>query len=216
MDGNYRYKINNIGVVYEDNYLLVVDKPSGLITIPAPRKNRSLTSILNDYFRKRGSLLRLYPCHRLDQETSGLIIYSKGKSIQKMMMRLFKEKKVKKIYIGFVQGKMDRLKGKITFPIEGKSATTEYQVLQVKKDFSIVEIFPLTGRRNQIRIHFKRVGHPLIGEDRFCFRRDFKLKYKRLCLHAKALNFVHPISGKLINLEIDLSEDLKKFLDKHA
>ena len=207
----------NIPVVYEDDWLLVVDKPAGLLVIPTPKKeHRTLTSILNEDLAQNTKPYRLHPCHRLDRETSGLIIYAKGKSIQAKMMEEFKNKKIKKGYIAFVQGMLAYNQGEVKIPIEGRTAVTRYKVIQRKKDFSVVEITPLTGRKNQIRIHFKQIGHPLVGESKFAFRRDFRLRFKRLCLHAKDLEFVHPMSKKTVRLSIDLPDELGGFLNSHA
>jgi len=196
----------SIPIVYEDDWILVVDKPSGLLTIPTPKnETRTLTSVLG-----------FHPCHRLDRETSGLIIYAKGKSTQKKMMELFKQRKVKKTYIAFVQGLIGNGQGEIKNTIEGMSAITKYRIIQRRKDFSIVEVHPLTGRTNQIRIHFKQIGHPIVGESRYAFRKDFALRSKRLCLHAKELEFAHPCTGKVINLIADLPQELKDFLSKHS
>ena len=103
----------------------------------------------------------------------------------------------------------------IHYPIEGRSAATKYKVIEKRNDFSVVEIMPLTGRTNQIRIHFKQIGHPLVGETKFAFRRDFKLKAKRLCLHAKMLEFIHPVTRKVISLLTPLPPDMEDFLKKH-
>jgi len=206
----------NIPIVYEDNWLLVVNKPPGLLTIPTPKKELcTLTSILNEDLKKRKLSYHLYPCHRLDRETSGLIVYAKGKSMQKKMMQEFWHKDIRKIYIAFIQGRLAKDQGNIRYPIEQKSAVTKYKIIEKRKDFSVVQIMPLTGRTNQIRIHFKRIGHPLVGETRFAFRRDFKLKARRLCLHAKKLEFVHPLTKKAISLEAPLPPDMEDFLNKH-
>jgi len=206
----------NIPIIYEDNWLLAVNKPSGLLTIPTPKnEQRTLTSILNEDLKQRGLLYRLHPCHRLDRETSGLILYAKGKSIQKKMMDDFKHKKIKKTYIAFVQGTLFKNQGEIKENIEGLSAVTKYKVIQRRQDFTLVEVMPLTGRTNQIRIHFKEIGHPVVGETKYAFRRDFKLRAKRLCLHAKRLEFTHPITKKYIRIEADLPLDLKEFLNKY-
>jgi 23S rRNA pseudouridine1911/1915/1917 synthase len=206
----------NIPIIYEDSWLLAVNKPSGLLTIPTPKKEqRTLTSILNEDLKQRGLLYRLHPCHRLDRETSGLILYAKGKSIQKKMMEDFKHKKIKKTYIAFAQGTLFKNQGEIKENIEGLSTITKYKVIQRRKDFTLVEVMPLTGRTNQIRIHFKEIGHPVVGETKYAFRRDFKLKAKRLCLHAKRLEFTHPITKKYIRIEADLPSDLKEFLNKY-
>lgn len=216
MDSHFEYKISNIPVVYEDEWLLAVDKPTGLLTIPTPKKElRTLNSILNEDLNKRDPCYRLYPCHRLDRETSGLIVYAKGKSMQRKMMEEFWQRKIKKTYIAFIQGRLPKDEGNIRYPIEGRSAVTKYKIIEKRNDFTIVEIMPLTGRTNQIRLHFKQIGHPLVGETKYAFRRDFKLKAKRLCLHAKKLEFAHPITKKIISLDASLPADLKDFLNKH-
>ena len=203
----------NIPIVYEDNWLLVVNKPAGLLTIPAPKKQRrTLVKILNDDLKNKGLNYRLHPCHRLDRETSGLIIFSKGKSVQKMMMQEFENRKISKTYLAFAYGRIVRDQGWIRNPIRGRSALTRYQVLQRFRYFSLVRVQPLTGRKNQIRLHFKQIGHPVLGEDRFAFRRDFKIKAKRLCLHAQGLGFLHPVTKEPVHLEVGLPEYLKRFV----
>jgi 23S rRNA pseudouridine1911/1915/1917 synthase len=204
----------NIPIIYEDEWLVVVDKPSGLLVIPTPKKElRTLTSILNDDLTQKNIAYRLHPCHRLDRETSGLMIYAKGKSIQKKMMDEFKRKVVKKAYIAFVQGALPENEGQIKTPIEGRSAVTRYKVIQRKEGFTVVQVMPLTGRTNQIRIHFKQINHPIVGESKFAFRRDFTIKAKRLCLHAHTLEFMHPVTQIYLKLRSDLPKDLSDFLN---
>ncbi|MCX5695494.1 MAG: RluA family pseudouridine synthase [Candidatus Omnitrophica bacterium] len=195
----------NIPIAYEDEWLLVVDKPSGLLTVPTPKnEQRTLTSILN-----------LYPCHRLDRETSGLIIYAKDKSVQQKMMDEFRDREVKKTYIAFIRGVPYKNAGEIKNKIEGLSAATRYKVIAKRKDFAIVEVHPLTGRTNQIRIHFKQIGHPILGETKYAFRKDFKIKAKRLMLQAKELSFPHPVTGAQVQVRLDLAMDMAGFLEKH-
>lgn len=212
------HKKINIPVVYEDEWLLVVNKPTKLFTISSPRRKKeipTLTEILNEDLKKKNLPHRLHPCHRLDRDTSGLIIYAKGKSSQKKMMRLFKQREIKKIYIAFVQGRLAQERGEMRFPIEKESAHTEYRVLEKRKDYSVVEVIPHTGRTNQIRIHFKVLGHSVVGEKKFAFRKDFVLRANRLCLHAKTLEFIHPIAGSPISLNSELPLGMKNFLEKH-
>lgn len=206
----------NIPVVYEDGWLLVADKPSGLLVIPTPKNEpRTLTSILNDESRIKKLSYQFHPCHRLDRETSGLIIYAKGSSVQKKMMQEFKDRKVKKTYIAFLQGKFLQKTGEITMPLEGCFALTKYRVVRQLKDFSVAEVFPVTGRTNQIRIHFKKIGHPVVGEDRFAFRKDYALRAKRLCLHARTVEFIHPVTKENLRLDSPLPLDMEKFLTLH-
>ena len=172
-------------------------------------------SILNQDAVEKELKYRLHPCHRLDRETSGLIIYAKGKSIEKKITDLFRDRLVHKKYIAFVHGKLAHSEGQISYAIEGKSALTKYKVIQEKSNYSVVEAIPVTGRTNQIRIHFKDLQHPLVGEDKFVFRKDFALRFKRICLEAKELQFRHPVTGKDLKISIDLAQDLKDFLDSH-
>lgn len=207
----------NIPVVYEDEWLLVVNKPSGLLVIPTPKKEkRTLTSILDDQAKAKDLPYRFHPCHRLDKETSGLIVYAKGKATQKKMMELFKQRKVNKYYIAFVQGRLSFASGEIGMPLEGRKALTRYKLVTRKKYFDIVDAQPVTGRTNQIRLHFKAIGHPLVGETRFAFRRNFRLKAKRLMLQAKALSFSHPLTNKKLTFNLPLAEDMENFLKQYS
>ena len=206
----------NIPIIYEDDALLIVDKPAGLLTIPTPKKeSRTLTSIINAEFKNGSEVFSFYPCHRLDRETSGLLVYAKGKAVEKKMSGLFRSHGIKKLYIAFVHGTINRDKGIIDSPIEGKFAKTEFKVLERRNGFTVSEVIPQTGRTNQIRIHFKGIGHPLVGEKRFAFRKDFLLKANRLCLHAARLEFVHPLNNRYIRVESPLPLAMTNFLQKH-
>jgi 23S rRNA pseudouridine1911/1915/1917 synthase len=206
----------NIPIVFEDDWLLVVNKPAGLLSVPTPKnESRTLTSILNQDAQARGLNYRLHPCHRLDRETSGLLIYAKGKSVEEKMIGAFRDRLVGKKYIAFVHGKLSQPQGSISSAIEGKSALTKYRVIQEKSNYSVVEVFPVSGRTNQIRIHFKHIQHPLVGEDKFAYRKDFRLRAKRICLHANYLEFKHPQTAKMVVIKSPLAEDLQKFLDDH-
>ena len=202
-------------VLYEDDWIAAIDKPSGLLTIPAAGRDRSLTGILNQNLTESKIPYRLHPCHRLDRETSGVILYAKGKAAQKKMMGLFKSKLIKKSYIAFVHGRLPRAQGMINRSIEGQSAITNYKTLEQRVNYSVVEVNPVTGRKNQIRIHFKGIGYPLVGESRFAFRKDFVLKAKRVLLHAAKISFMHPLTGKCISISSQLPRDMLEFLNAH-
>ena len=208
--------MRNIPVIHEDEWLCIIDKPSGLLTIPDPgRQSLCVTDILNNALKEKQVSWRLHPCHRLDRETSGLLIYAKGKSVEQKMISAFRDRLVGKQYIAFVHGKLSPSQGAISSAIEGKSALTKYRVIQEKSNYSVVEISPVTGRTNQIRIHFKHIQHPLVGEDKFAYRKDFVLRAKRVCLHAQHLEFKHPQTAKMIVVKSSLPEDMQKFLDDH-
>ena len=202
-------KNKNLRIIFEDDCLIVVSKPSGMLVIPTPKQEKhTLTSLLNDMLKERGLDIGAHPCHRLDRETSGLIIYAKGKKNQQIVMEQFRRHKVKKIYIAFVHGHLKKLRGNLRDYIDGKLAITNYNLIERKSNFDILEIDPATGRKNQIRIQFKKIRHPLVGDRRFAFARDFDLKFRRAALHAQRIEFHHPKSKKRLVFTVDLAEDM--------
>lgn len=135
--------------------------------------------------------------------------------MQKKIMQLFKQRKIKKTYLAFVQGYLTCAEGEIKATIEGQTAVTRYKTMERRSGFSILEVMPITGRTNQIRIHFKKIGHPILGETRYAFRRDFTLKAKRLCLHARSLEFSHPVTNRPLRFISVIARDLQDFLGQH-
>ncbi|MBF0620161.1 MAG: RluA family pseudouridine synthase [Candidatus Omnitrophica bacterium] len=221
--------------LFEDEHFIAFYKPAGLLAVPASArdgKERSLEELVNDRFRRRPEMQSqdvptLHPCHRIDRETSGIMLFAKGKKNQQLMMELFHQKKIEKKYTAFVHGRVTRPTGTINFPVkdayeakfspggDGKDALTHYRVLEVRKQFSIVEAMPVTGRTNQIRIHFKMIHHPIVGENKYIFRKDFALKFKRTALHAAELAFEHPVTHEAVRIEANLSVDMKNFLERN-
>jgi 23S rRNA pseudouridine1911/1915/1917 synthase len=153
-----------------------------------------------------------------------LIIYAKNPLVHKGVMMQFKKGEVRKRYYAFVRGRLKKrrgiLKGKIIdreakiFSEKKKEALTFYRVLAESDDFSFVDLEPKTGRTNQLRIQLANIGCPILGEDKYAFRRDFKVRFKRLALHAYFLSFRHPISKERIDLNIGLAEDMDLFLKR--
>lgn len=185
----------NYNTIFEDQYLLAVNKPPRLLVIPT-----------------LANLVHAYPCHRLDRDTSGIVLFAKDKETEEKMFRQFKERRVKKKYIALVSGRPKYDSGVINKRIEGVEAVTRYRVLKKKEGYSILEIEPVTGRTNQIRIHLKAIGLPVLGERKFAFGKDFKVKFRRTALHARELSFVHPVTGKVIYLKASVPPDMKKML----
>ncbi len=224
-----------IPILYEDDVCIAFDKPPGLLVTPADGKSTTtLTDIVNEQYATPQSSLhtndqqfRLHPCHRLDKDTSGVILYAKGKKNQKIFMDVFNQKKVQKHYTAFVHGRLDKPQGEIRSAIQdfyqkkfasrssGKSALTRYRVVEARRAFSVVDVLPVTGRTNQIRIHFVQLKHPLVGEDKYAFRKDFPLKFKRTALHARELQWYHPVLKKNVSVVSELPEDMTRFLSNH-
>jgi RluA family pseudouridine synthase len=214
-----------IPVLYEDENCLAFNKPSGLLVIPTDKnEDHTLVNIVNQQYGAPG---HLYPAHRLDRDTSGVILFAKGKDCQQKLMEFFKAKQVHKTYIAFVHGRVAEPRGKIRIPIKdfhqrkfashlpAQSALTHYEVEDYYKDFTVAKVMPITGRTNQIRIHFAKIGYPLVGEDKYAFRRDFALRFRRTALHALRLEWPQMTGSKMIKVESPLAKDMVDFLDKH-
>ena len=201
-------------IIYEDDNIIVADKPAGMLVIPTPKgEENTLTGLLNRELDARGIEANAHPCHRIDRETSGLIIYAKGKKTQQVMMEEFRNHRVRKSYIAFVHGRLGKKAGTIDLPVEGKKSATRYRVIEERRDFSVLEAEPATGRTNQIRIHFKAIGHPLVGERKFAFAKDYKLKFRRAALHSRRIEFIHPVTKKPLMFDVPLAYDMAAFLE---
>lgn len=207
-------------IEFEDEYVIVLNKKSKILVHRAKNEKYTLTSLLNEELKKKKE--EAFPCHRLDRETTGLIIYAKDKRIQRAVMEEFKKRKVGKKYLAFVQGRLKKKRGKLEgyildkegrlFRERPRRAETLYKVVKEYRGFSVLELQPLTGRRNQLRIQLAKIGHPVLGEDKYALRRDFPVNLRRLALHAYFLSFIHPVSKERIEIKIDLPEDMKRFL----
>jgi len=204
--------------IYEDNWLLIIDKPADILTTPSPGNYEiSLLDLLNsEYNPKR---VGIFPCHRLDKETSELVIFAKDKQTQGQIMDLFRKREIRKKYIAIVQGWCEKNSGEIKNYLSESSrsdkrkklAITCYRAIKKEPEYSIVEVQPLTGRKNQIRLHFKGLGHPIVGERRFAFAKDYEIKSKRLCLHARQLEFIHPRTEKSLKLFSAIPSHMRNF-----
>jgi len=210
-------------VEFNDDYLIVVNKIAKILVQPSPKREKNtLTLILQKEIKEK-----VFPCHRLDRETTGLIIYAKSSQIQREITEEFQQSEIEKKYIAFVKG---RLKGKRrgllenyiidregrSFGEKPKKAKTIYRVLEQFDGWSIIELKPLTGRTNQLRIQLAEIGHPILGDNKYAIRRDFLVKFRRLALHAFYLSFIHPISHERVRLNIDLPPDMKEKREQAA
>lgn len=205
-----------IAPVFEDEYIIVVSKRARLLVVPTPKKERNtLTNKVNRYLsQKRESA---FPCHRLDRDVSGLMIYAKSKKLQQDIMNQFRQRKVNKMYLGIAHGKVPskikKVKKDVKAPRKSsKPALTYIKVIRKFKDFSILKVSPKTGRTNQIRIHLADMGHPLVGERKYTLAKSWLLKFNRVCLHSFYLGFQHPVSREYLEVCDDIPPDIKRFL----
>jgi len=216
-----------LNVIYEDEDIIVINKPSGLIVHPGAGRSRGtlVNALLFHYpeVATVGSMERPGIVHRLDGETSGVMVVARSIHAYRSLQRQFKNREVDKTYIGLVWGKFSQKGGKIEWAIgrhphdrkkfsvrsrKPKEAITVFSVLYEGKDFSVLEIKPVTGRTHQIRVHLAAAGHPIIGDRRYGRKEKTAT---RLFLHAQRLAFVHPTRKVWMEFEAPIPEEFKLF-----
>ncbi len=235
-----------LDILFEDDYLLVVNKPAGMVTHPgAGNRGGTLVNALLYYSKELSSIQgwdRPGIVHRLDKNTSGLIIIAKKDNIHLALQNQLKEHRIKKIYYTLICGHMKKEKGVIEMPVgrslkdrkkmtvtnvKGRVAVTEYELINRFILYDLLKISIKTGRTHQIRVHFSFLGHPVFGDSEYggrlkwhrgVFSVDKRTAQKALelmprqALHAKSLEFTHPISNQTITVDSDLPEDFASLL----
>jgi 23S rRNA pseudouridine1911/1915/1917 synthase len=214
-------------IVYEDRYLMVVDKPEGLLSNSVHPNDRSVISELNEYFIKRRSRQRAHIVHRLDRDTSGLLLVAKSKDVARELEHNWKERVFDRAYVAVCWGApipaFGTVKSWLTdgeYCVEssmtdngGKLAITHYKTVKKKGRFAMVQLTLETGRRNQIRVHMRDMGHPLLKDPIYGYRDDDS-PISRLALHAFRLCFYHPVTGKEMRFETPYPAEFNALFDK--
>jgi 23S rRNA pseudouridine1911/1915/1917 synthase len=235
-----------LDIVYDDEYLLIINKPAGMVVHPADNGKYMDSSLVNavlsrvgDGLKGIGGVLRPGIVHRLDKDTSGLIVVAKTDLAHQKLSDMFKDRKVEKHYLALVTGNIKEDRGQIILPIgrhpsqrkkmvvdglNAREAKTEFEVVKRFKtraagDFTLLDVRLHTGRTHQIRVHFQSIRHPLVGDLTYGIDKtnnwfEEKFGLRRQFLHAFKLEFVHPITKKRISLKIDLPSDLIKITEE--
>ena len=221
-----------VEVIYEDNDIIVVNKPKGMVVHPA-NGNPDGTLVNAIMAMCKGSLsgiggeIRPGIVHRLDKDTSGLLIVAKNDLAHINMSNQIKDRQVKKIYIALVKGNINENEATINMPIgrstkdrkkmavrkDGKEAVTHFKVLKRYKDYTLLKVKIDTGRTHQIRVHMAEIGHPVVGDMVYSKGKN-EFGVEGQMLHAQSLDFKHPITGKEMHLEAKLPEYFEKVLEK--
>lgn len=212
-------------ILHEDRDIIVVDKPAGLLSMGTDRhKEHTAYFILVDYVRKGAakSRNRVFIVHRLDRETSGVLIFAKTEAAQQKLKDNWKN--THKTYLAVVHGKLAKSEDTISNYLAenalyqvyatndtetGKLARTAYRVIKETKIYSLLEVELLTGRKHQIRVHFAGIGHPVVGDKKYGKPDDPR---KQLALHARSISFDHPYSGKRMTFVSELPEYFKTLI----
>ena len=214
-------------ILYEDQDILVVNKANGLLTVSTDReKEKTAYFRLNDYVKKGNarSKNRVFIVHRLDRETSGILLFAKNENAKSYLQTEWKE--FNKIYFAVVHGRLLEKEGIITSYLlenkvhrmysvndstKGKYSKTGYKVVKESGNFSLLNINLFTGRKNQIRVHFSEKGHPVVGDKKYG---KIDKGIKRLALHAASLTISHPFTRKKITFETELPLYFKILINK--
>ncbi len=222
-----RHRPKGLEIIYEDRDIIVVDKSAGLLTISTNKdKVRTAYFVLTDYVRKGNakSHKRIFVVHRLDRDTSGLLIFAKTREVQMFFQKDWEN--VEKRYIAVVHGKPSPKEDTITSylaenrahnvystpdPKVGKLSHTYYKVVKEAKIYSLLEINLITGRKNQIRVHLADRGHPVVGDKKYGEKDKW---HKRLALHAKSISFTHPVNGKKLTFEAKIPEYIENLVGR--
>lgn len=207
------FKSRYVKIVYEDRYLIVVEKAVGILSMAAGHSSLNVKRVLDDYLRKSGQKCSAHVVHRLDRDTSGLLVYAKDIETEQILEHNWHEIVYDRRYIAVVSGEMEEDEGTISSwlkdnaayityssPVDngGKYAVTHFRVLNRTTEHSLVEYKLETGRKNQIRVHSADMGHPVCGDVKYGNGDD---PIHRLCLHAYVLCFWHPITHERMEFE---------------
>lgn len=235
--------MNDIKIIYEDSDILVIDKPSGITVNNSDTTKNEET--LQDFVEKKLNIKSSKPddlgdsdfydrsgiVHRIDKETSGILLVAKNRESFENLQLQFKERKVNKAYVALVHGHVDSSEGEIIVPvgrlpwnrkrfgvlIGGREAITGYRVLEkLEKPFTLLELIPKTGRTHQIRVHLQYFNHPIFGDFLYAGRKTSRQDRKileRFFLHAQKINFYHPKTGERVDFESKLPWELQNALD---
>lgn len=219
-----------LNIVFEDDDIAVINKQIGLVVHPAPGNfEHTLVNAISYHIEKLSDVNSIRPgiVHRLDKETSGLMVVAKNNFSHYNLAKQFAKHSIKRKYVALVSGRMEFDENIIEMPIgrhprkrknmavgfgkNTKYAKTFYRTLRRTNDFSLLELEPFTGRTHQLRVHLAFLGHPILGDTKYGKTNQFK----RLALHAKSIGFIHPRSGKYIEFSSDIPSELIEILDKN-
>ena len=218
-----RNLLSGLVLLWEDRDIIVVDKPSGLLSIAAPGgREKTAYWILAEYYRKKGGGGSAPAVvHRLDRDTSGVMLFAKSGRLKKKIMETWNETVTERRYVCVAEGEFTGKEGRIDLSLgedsggrvvareDGKPAVTRWKLLKTGNGFSLLSLELETGRRNQIRAHLAALGHPVAGDKKYFAKTN---PLKRLCLHAERLSFHHPHDRRLMEFESPAPGGFEKIL----
>jgi len=210
-------------IIFEDEHLVLVNKPAGMLSIATKNEKRdTLYSFLSSYVKLQNRRNKIFIVHRLDRETSGLLLFAKNEEVKLQLQESWKEMKAERIYVALVEGNLMEKEGVISSylfedknfrvhssqnPSKGHKAVTHFSVLKSNENWSLLKINLETGRKNQIRVHMQEIGHSVAGDKKYGATTN---PINRLGLHAQKLSFQHPVSGEILSFETRVPKIFEK------
>ena len=219
------FHCKELDIIFEDPYLLIIDKHPGLLSMSNNSRQQTVQTVLNRYLEKGGGRNTSHLVHRLDRDTSGLMVYAKDVQTQQSLINSWQQLVTDRRYLALVEGEFEQIRGRVqswltedkkfvthSSPVDngGKYAVTHYNVLASSNGYSLVECELETGRKNQIRVHMADLGHPVVGDHKYGSDED---PMRRLGLHAYMLCFTHPVTGKHLRFETPVPFCFEKLLN---
>ena len=224
--GKDRLRPRDLDIVYEDQHLFVVNKHEGLLSNSKHPNDKTVITVLNQYLDASHQRCHAHIVHRLDRDTSGLMVVSKSKDVSRKFEEDWKGMVFDRRYVAVAWGHIEPPKGEVkswftdgefsvlSSPTDngGKLAVTHYEVKQTSRRYSLVELKLDTGRRNQIRVHLRDLQHPVVHDPMYGYKEDLS-PVNRLCLHAYRLCFTHPVTGKRLKFETPVPAAFLKLME---
>jgi 23S rRNA pseudouridine1911/1915/1917 synthase len=204
---------HGLRIVFEDEYIVVIDKEAGLLSISTGNTDVTAYSIIGGHVKRLNPKNKIFVVHRLDRDTSGLMMFAKNEKVQSLMQKAWQTSVSERTYTALVEGKLDKPEGTISSylyeskslvmhssldPGKGELAITHYKTLKSGNNFSLLEVYLETGKKNQIRVHMKDIGHSVTGDKKYGAIKD---PLGRLGLHAGVLAFIHPVTREPLRFE---------------
>ena len=221
--------MEGVRILYEDTDIVVIDKPPGLLSIASEEeRERTAYHVLTEHVRVRDAAARIFIVHRLDRNTSGVMLFAKRYEVQQALQLDWRETVLERSYVAVVEGLVNPPEGTLRswlketktqtmyvspIPGDGQEAITHYQVLKAGRDFSLLKIWLETGRKNQIRVQLQSIGHSVVGDKRYGAAKN---TLGRLGLHARVLSFRHPVTHQVLRFETDIPPAFRKLLSGAA
>jgi 23S rRNA pseudouridine1911/1915/1917 synthase len=213
---------DQLNIVFEDEHIIVIDKKSGLLSVSDGNDHVTAHALLTDWVKKQNQNSKVYIVHRLDQYTSGLLMFVKTEEIQNIFRNEWKAYITERKYTAVVEGEVKKSKGRISSYLlenealvmissqdssKGKHAVTHYQTLKTTRNYSLLEVQLETGKKNQIRVHMQDIGHPVAGDRKYGAKTN---PVRRLCLHATVLSLLHPVTQQNLRFESKVPADFMR------